>query len=77
MEPTSTNGILEFLRDWWFLLSAMVAFVAGFVRLKVKMDTIKERMDRQDNRLDRIEDRLDSNLQEIRGDVKELLKRIG
>jgi len=77
MEPSSTEGILQVIRDWWLPISAMIAFIAGFVRLKVKYDSLEKRVDMQDDRVGRLEDRLDDNLKEIRGDVKELLKRTG
>ena len=77
MEPNSTHGLLELLKDWWFLISAFVAFIAGYVRLKVRLDTIEKRMDKTDVRIDKVEDGLRDDLKIIRQDIKTILLKLG
>ena len=72
MEPNSTNDLLQSIKDHWVVISAFVAFLVGYVTLRVEFKTHKEYTK---ERIDRLEDELKDDIKVIRAIVERLLER--
>jgi uncharacterized membrane-anchored protein YhcB (DUF1043 family) len=79
MEPTNSSVILQFIKEYWAILSAFVAFAVGYIELRVNFKEHRkqsdEKMDQVNRRIDRLEDELKDDIKVIMGDVKKLLSR--
>lgn len=72
MEPSSTSDILQSIKEHWVVISAFVAFLVGYVTLRVEFKTHKEYTEK---RIDRLEDELKDDVKAIRASVERLLER--
>lgn len=79
MEPNSTNDLLQTIKDHWLVISAFVAFLVGYVTLRVEFVENKRRSDEKHaetaRRIDRLEDEMKDDIKVIRAIVERLLER--
>lgn len=73
--------MLDFIKDYWFLLLALVGFASGYAELKANHKGLRKDHDDFVRRHDqqRVEDnaRQEGMLKEVRDDIKLLLQRRG
>lgn len=79
MEPNATNDLLQSIKANWLIISAFVAFLVGYVTLRVEFHENRKRSDEKHaetaKRIDRLEDEMKDDIKVIRAIVERLLER--